>query len=58
MSTVSEPSPPLPPSLRGRLRDWTRAQRGAAASHLLKGICYGTGTALAGVISFWVENRL
>ncbi|MGK5497284.1 hypothetical protein [Streptomyces sp. URMC 125] len=41
-----------------RPRRWARRRRRAAAHHLLRGICYGIGTGLAGLAFWWLEHHL
>ncbi|MGY3064547.1 hypothetical protein ACVWZD_008869 [Streptomyces sp. TE3672] len=55
MSTA-KPCPERPPSL-SRLRRWALAQRRPAASHFVRGLCYGTGTLAASLIALWLQQR-
>ncbi|MFI6107526.1 hypothetical protein [Streptomyces sp. NPDC051310] len=36
---------------------WVRRRRRAALSHLLRGACYGIGTGLISLITFWIQHR-
>ncbi|MEK8146441.1 hypothetical protein NKH18_49675 [Streptomyces sp. M10(2022)] len=59
MSAEPEPSPTsFSPSPGARMVRWALTRRHTATSQLLRGICYGTGTALAGAVSLWLQNRL
>ncbi|MGW5098217.1 hypothetical protein ACWEQ1_34250 [Streptomyces nodosus] len=44
-----------PPSRR---RPWTRAQRRAAAGHFVRGLAYGTGLAIASLVSYWLQQMV
>ncbi|MGX1886971.1 hypothetical protein [Streptomyces sp. NPDC055287] len=53
------PDPPAPrPGPLTRFVRWAARRRRTALMHLLRGVCYGTGTALAGVLGVWVQSRL
>lgn len=39
-----------------RLRRWARQRHRDAADHVLKGVCYGIGTGLAGLAFWWFEQ--
>ncbi|MFJ2509929.1 hypothetical protein ACIQJX_26865 [Streptomyces griseoviridis] len=41
-----------------RLRRWIRRRRRDAINHLLRGLCYGTGTGIAGLACWWLEQHL
>ncbi|MFB7467506.1 hypothetical protein ACFCZ1_29125 [Streptomyces sp. NPDC056224] len=41
-----------------RICTWAYARRWIALSFLLRGLCYGTGTAAAGLAAFWIQNRM
>ncbi|MET9520735.1 hypothetical protein [Streptomyces sp. NPDC002994] len=52
-------APPAPrPGPLTRFVRWAARRRRTALMHLLRGICYGTGTALAGVLGVWIQSRL
>ncbi|MFD9306770.1 hypothetical protein ACFWCB_29590 [Streptomyces sp. NPDC060048] len=40
-----------------RLPAWVRRRRRVAAAHLFRGVCYGSGTALVGTLTLWLQNR-
>ncbi|MFJ2819071.1 hypothetical protein [Streptomyces sp. NPDC087294] len=52
-STIRPPYEETPPVSRGR-----RRLRRDAARHVLRGICYGAGTGLAGLAFWWLEQHL
>ncbi|HET9382869.1 MAG TPA: hypothetical protein VFP69_18875 [Streptomyces sp.] len=37
---------------------WVRRRRRSAATHVLRGLCYGIGTGLAGLVFWWLEQHL
>ncbi|MFE9555608.1 hypothetical protein ACFYMW_10140 [Streptomyces sp. NPDC006692] len=41
-----------------RLLSWTARHRRTATGHVLRGICYGTGTALVSLASLWIQHRM
>ncbi|MGW2355161.1 hypothetical protein [Actinacidiphila glaucinigra] len=40
-----------------RFVHWTRRRRRAALGLVLRGICYGLGTALVSTAAVWVQHR-
>jgi hypothetical protein len=46
------------PALFHRLVRWARQRRRVAIGLLLRGVCYGLGTGLAGIATFWVQHHL
>jgi hypothetical protein len=36
---------------------WAADRRAAALGHLLRGICYGTGTGAVSLLVYWLQNR-
>ncbi|WP_327259812.1 MULTISPECIES: hypothetical protein [unclassified Streptomyces] len=40
-----------------RLRRWAAAQRRQAASHFVRGLCYGAGTLAASAAAIWLQQR-
>jgi hypothetical protein len=41
-----------------RLLRWAAGRRRAAISLMLRGACYGTGTAAVSFVAVWLQNRL
>jgi hypothetical protein len=55
------PTPPTPSDGQwppSRRRPWTRAQRRAAAGHFVRGLAYGTGLAIASLVSYWLQQMV
>ncbi|MFE4177470.1 hypothetical protein ACFRR7_36450 [Streptomyces sp. NPDC056909] len=44
--------------LTNRLIRWTARNRRAAAGHMLRGACYGAGTAAVSLIAVWAQKYL
>ncbi|MCX5346077.1 hypothetical protein [Streptomyces atratus] len=42
---------------RSRLRRWAASQRRPAASHFVRGLCYGAGTLAASAAAIWLQQR-
>ncbi|MER7758358.1 hypothetical protein [Streptomyces sp. NPDC097619] len=60
---MSAPSavPPARPRWKrpvGALTSWGGRRRRAATGHFLRGLAYGTGTALAGLVGYWLRQFL
>ncbi|MBL3668374.1 hypothetical protein JL475_20740 [Streptomyces sp. M2CJ-2] len=52
-------TPPPPPDDQrppSRRRPWARAQHRAAAGHFVRGLAYGTGLAIASLVSYWLQQ--
>ncbi|MFH9677322.1 hypothetical protein ACH4L5_34315 [Streptomyces sp. NPDC017405] len=51
---------PAPPDDRplSRHRPPTRAQRRAATGHFIRGLAYGTGLAIASLVSYWIQQMV
>nr|BFD88484.1 hypothetical protein StreXyl84_78850 [Streptomyces sp. Xyl84] len=54
-TSPASPNDQRPPSRR---RPWTRAQRRAAAGHFVRGLAYGTGLAIASLVSYWIQQMV
>jgi hypothetical protein len=46
------------PARLHRLVRWARQRRRVAIGLLLRGTCYGLGTGLAGIATFWVQHHM
>ncbi|GGV53635.1 hypothetical protein [Streptomyces spectabilis] len=57
-TTVSLDKPAPARTDGSRLRRWLRRRRAEAALHLLRGLCYGLGTGLAGLGFYWLQQHL
>ncbi|MEV0750180.1 hypothetical protein AB0I75_34100 [Streptomyces sp. NPDC050273] len=57
MSAEPEPRPTTHNNPVARAARWVLHRRRVAAGQLFRGLCYGCGTALAGAISLWLQNR-
>ncbi|MFJ2565814.1 hypothetical protein ACIO02_23140 [Streptomyces sp. NPDC087568] len=55
MTIPPPPDDQKPPSRR---RLWTRAQRRATAGHFVRGLAYGTGLAIASLVSYWLQQMV
>ncbi|MFD5114278.1 hypothetical protein ACFWNG_18510 [Streptomyces sp. NPDC058391] len=44
--------------LTNRLIRWTTRHRRAAASHMLRGACYGAGTGAVSILAVWAQKYL
>ncbi|MGW3458304.1 hypothetical protein ACWDE9_01515 [Streptomyces olivaceoviridis] len=55
MTTSPAPSDDQRPPFRRR--PWPRAQR-AVAGHFVRGLAYGTGLAIASLISYWLQQMV
>lgn len=47
-----------PKRLPMRALAWLHRCRRTAATHLLRGLCYGIGTGLAGLAFWWLEQHM
>lgn len=55
------PRPRFPYTLRKHLHcfvRWTRRRRRAALGLVLRGICYGLGTALVSTAAVWMQHHM
>lgn len=58
-ATTAEAEPPaLRKGIPTRTSAWARRCRRTATTHLLRGLCYGIGTGLAGLAFWWLEQRM
>lgn len=55
---ASTKRPPHADTGPSRLRRWARRRRHDAATHLLRGVCYGIGTGTIGLVFWWLEHHL
>ncbi|MEU5709930.1 MULTISPECIES: hypothetical protein [Streptomyces] len=55
MTTPATPSVDQRPPSR---RPWSRVQRRAAAGHFVRGLAYGTGLAIASLVSYWLQQMV
>jgi hypothetical protein len=49
---------PHKPSRSHRAARWARTHHRTALAHLLKGLCYGTGTAAASLLAYLIQQHL
>ncbi|MFI2415649.1 hypothetical protein [Streptomyces sp. NPDC018947] len=56
MTTSPAPSDDQRPS--SRRRPWSRPQRRAAAGHFVRGLAYGSGLAIASLVSYWIQQMV
>ncbi|WP_037827065.1 hypothetical protein [Streptomyces sp. NRRL B-1347] len=47
-----------PPTRTTRIRRWLRRRRRYAALHLLRGLSYGLGAGLVGILFYWLQHHL
>ncbi|MGV4985789.1 hypothetical protein ACVB8X_07005 [Streptomyces sp. NRAIS4] len=57
-ATTTKASPDPRKGTLTRALTWIRQRRRTAATHLLRGLCYGIGTGLAGLAFWWLEQHL
>ena len=58
-ATLTKTSPQAPPKrIPMRALAWLRRRHRTATAHLLRGLCYGIGTGLAGLAFWWLEQHL
>ncbi|WP_167543357.1 hypothetical protein [Streptomyces collinus] len=50
---MTAPPPPPDPPRRPR-----RSPHRAYLTHLLRGLTYGTGTAVTGLLAYWIQQRI
>lgn len=56
-SVTTSPAPSDDQRPPFRRRPWPRAQR-AVAGHFVRGLAYGTGLAIASLISYWLQQMV
>ncbi|MFB8101116.1 hypothetical protein ACFUJ0_30540 [Streptomyces sp. NPDC057242] len=59
MNTTPDQSPDLPPNPPSTIRTPLRRRRcRSTARHFMRGLSYGTGMTLAGLLGYWFQQLL
>ncbi len=57
-SVTTPPTPSDDQRPPARHQPWTRVQRRAAAGDFVRGLAYGTGLAMASLVSYWLQQMV